>query len=68
VQCRLVHGTPPVCPFEGSILLATRHGKIFYESTVGYPRDDMIFRLYSMSKQITATAVMMLVGAGAARV
>jgi CubicO group peptidase (beta-lactamase class C family) len=54
--------------FSGMVLIVARHGKIAHESTIGYfntvtkekmPR-DAIFRWYSMTKPIAATALMML--------
>ncbi|HEY9154893.1 MAG TPA: serine hydrolase domain-containing protein, partial [Opitutaceae bacterium] len=52
----------------GEVTLISRHGKIVYFSPVGYAdidkkvemKKDTIFRLYSMSKAITTTALMTL--------
>jgi len=52
----------------GIVLLVARHGKVAHFSAVGYAdigkqqrlRTDTIFRLYSMTKPIAATALMML--------
>jgi CubicO group peptidase (beta-lactamase class C family) len=54
--------------FSGLVLLVARHGKVVHESAVGYAntvskvkmRKDAIFRWYSMTKPIAATALMML--------
>lgn len=59
----------------GAVLAIARDGKIVYRSTVGYAdiesgapmRDDSVFRIYSMSKPITSTALMMLVENGQVR-
>src|SRR5262249_20228340 len=52
----------------GAVILIARHGKVAYFESFGYrDRDqklpmtpDAIFRIYSMTKPITSTAVMML--------
>jgi len=52
----------------GIVMLVARHGKIAHFSAVGYAnaatrqpmRTDTLFRFYSMTKPITATALMML--------
>src|SRR5215831_7106135 len=52
----------------GAVILIARHGKIAYFESFGYrDRDqqlpmtpDALFRIYSMTKPITSTAVMML--------
>jgi CubicO group peptidase (beta-lactamase class C family) len=52
----------------GIVTLIARHGKIAHFTAVGYAdtathkpmRTDSIFRIYSMTKPITATALMML--------
>jgi CubicO group peptidase (beta-lactamase class C family) len=52
----------------GAVLMILRHGKVAYFESVGVldpetkapMRKDAIFRIYSMSKPITTTAVMML--------
>lgn len=48
----------------GATVMVARRGKLVYQATVGYPRDDMIFRIYSMTKPITTAAVLLLVQAG----
>jgi CubicO group peptidase (beta-lactamase class C family) len=56
----------------GAVILVARHGKIAHFSAVGYAdverrqrmRTDTIFRLYSMTKPIASTALMMLYEAG----
>jgi CubicO group peptidase (beta-lactamase class C family) len=52
----------------GIVTLISRHGKVVHESALGYAdlgkkitmQRDTVFRLYSMTKPITATALMML--------
>jgi CubicO group peptidase (beta-lactamase class C family) len=52
----------------GIVLLVARHGKIAHLSAIGYAdtglhkemQEDSIFRLYSMTKPIAATALMLL--------
>lgn len=52
----------------GIVLLIARHGKIVHQSAIGYAnadtkdsiRYDTLFRLFSMTKPIAATALMML--------
>lgn len=52
----------------GIVLLISRHGKIVHFSAIGYAdiekhqkmKKDTIFRIYSMTKPITSTALMML--------
>lgn len=44
--------------------MVARRGKLVFQTTVGYPRDDMIFRIYSMSKPLTSAAVLLLVQEG----
>src|SRR5262245_14439165 len=52
----------------GAVLMILRHGKVAYFESMGVldpetkapMRKDAIFRIYSMSKPITSTAVMML--------
>ena len=56
----------------GIVTLVARHGKVVHFSAVGYAdlekkkrmETDTIFRLYSMTKPIAATALMMLYEAG----
>jgi CubicO group peptidase (beta-lactamase class C family) len=56
----------------GAVLMILRHGKVAYFESVGLldpetrapMRKDAIFRIYSMSKPITTTAVMMLAEQG----
>jgi len=43
------------------VVKVARYGKVIYEASIGYPEHEPIFRLYGMSKQITAVAVLMLV-------
>lgn len=51
----------------GATVMVARRGRLVYQATVGYPRDDMIFRIYSMTKPITTAAVLLLVQAGKLR-
>ncbi|HEY2252582.1 MAG TPA: serine hydrolase [Planctomycetaceae bacterium] len=52
----------------GALTLVARHGKVVYVEAVGLcdvdarkpMQDDTIFRIYSMTKPVTSTAVMML--------
>ena len=56
----------------GAVLMILRHGKVAYFESMGVldpetkapMRKDAIFRIYSMSKPITSTAVMMLLEQG----
>jgi CubicO group peptidase (beta-lactamase class C family) len=56
----------------GAVVLVARNGKIAYEKAFGYQnredkvpmKSDVIFRIASMSKPITSTAVMMLAEEG----
>ena len=45
----------------GAIVMMSRKGKSVFKTRVGYHTDDMIFRLFSMSKPITAVGVLLLV-------
>src|SRR5579862_8868852 len=53
---------------SGMVLLIARHGKLAHFSAIGYAdlarrtpmRKDTVFRLYSMTKPIAATALMLL--------
>ncbi len=51
----------------GATVVIARRGKIVYDTTVGYARKDMLFRLFSMSKLITTAAVLLLVQDGKLR-
>jgi len=65
---RMVQRTLDQKDFAGVVLVAARHGKVFLRRTYG-KRDlsdpdpmavDAIFRIYSMSKPVTAVAMMIL--------
>lgn len=45
----------------GAIVMMSRRGKLVFKTRVGYDRDDIIFRLFSMSKPIAAVGVLLLV-------
>lgn len=60
---------------SGAVMAVSRNGRLVYRNVVGYAdveskspmQLDSIFRIYSMSKPITSTAIMMLVEEGKLR-
>lgn len=60
---------------SGAVFAIARNGKIAYQNSIGFAdieartpmREDTVFRIYSMTKPITSTAIMMLVEEGKVR-